>query len=67
MTEQQLIDLIEAKLSAPKKSPALTSLLKAVAHSERVAEEAHPCKYGHLRCSDRDGGECADELWSQVA
>ena len=28
---------------------------------ERVAEEAYPCKYGHIQCSDRKGGTCSDE------
>jgi hypothetical protein len=28
---------------------------------ERIAEEAWPCKYGHINCSDRQGGVCSDE------
>ena len=28
---------------------------------DRIAEDAHPCKYGHLNCSDRQGGRCSDE------
>jgi len=28
---------------------------------ERVAEDPHPCKYGHINCSDRQGGVCSDE------
>lgn len=29
---------------------------------DRVAEDPHPCKHGHLICSDRPGGRCSDEL-----
>jgi hypothetical protein len=28
---------------------------------DRVAKDPHPCKYGHLICSDRPGGRCCDE------
>jgi len=28
-------------------------------------EGAYPCRYGHLGCSDRSGGRCWEELWSQ--
>ena len=27
----------------------------------RVRKDAWPCKYGHTRCSDRDGGPCLCE------
>ena len=28
---------------------------------ERVELDPHPCKYGHINCSDRRGGPCCDE------
>jgi hypothetical protein len=28
---------------------------------ERISKDAHPCKYGHTQCSDRQGGRCSDE------
>ena len=28
---------------------------------ERVEADPHPCKYGHINCSDRPGGKCCDE------
>jgi hypothetical protein len=26
-----------------------------------VAEDPNPCKYGHINCSDKQGGICSDE------
>ena len=26
-----------------------------------MTDETWPCKYGHLNCSDRNGGTCLDE------
>jgi len=28
---------------------------------DRIAEEAYPCRYGHINCSDKQGGRCSDE------
>ena len=28
---------------------------------DRIADDAYPCKYGHINCSDRHGGRCSDE------
>jgi hypothetical protein len=38
------------------------------AFMERCSDEelgCHPCKYGHTRCSDRQGGRCSGEAWQQ--
>ena len=32
---------------------------------DAVAEDAYPCKYGHIGCAVITGGRCSDELWSQ--
>lgn len=34
---------------------------------ERVIEDAHPCRLGHPRCSDTDGGVCSHEMWASRA
>jgi hypothetical protein len=34
---------------------------------ERVTEDPHPCRQGHPRCSDIDGGVCSFEMWSSRA
>lgn len=28
---------------------------------DRISVEAYPCKYGHIICSDKQGGRCSDE------
>jgi hypothetical protein len=28
---------------------------------DRVSEDPKPCKYGHINCSDKQGGICSDE------
>jgi hypothetical protein len=35
-------------------------------YADRVSatDRAHPCQYGHLDCSTRDGGACVDEVMS---
>lgn len=33
----------------------------------RVVDDPHPCKWGHPRCSDTDGGVCSHEMWVNQA
>lgn len=48
------------------RTPDWPRIERARRFADRVREDAHPCVYGHLSCSDVDNGPCLDELFSAL-
>jgi hypothetical protein len=55
--------IVQAALAAMKAPQAnLVAWLQRI----QLAGGTAPCRYGHVDCSDRDGGRCQDETFHQL-